>query len=43
MAAWIVWEQVAWVGRKVFVFKLEQESRLGFVPKMELAQVNSNS
>ena len=41
MAAWIVWEQVALVGREVFVLNFEQDSVLRFVFEIQLTQFSS--
>ena len=41
VAAWIVWEQVALVGREGFVLNREQDSMSRFVREIELTQFSS--
>ena len=41
VAAWIVWEQVAWVGREGFVLNREQDSMSRFVREIKLTQFSS--
>ena len=41
VAAWIVWEQVALVGREGFVLNREQDSMSRFVCEIELTQFSS--
>ena len=41
VAAWIVWEQVALVGREGFVLNREQDSMSRFVREIKLTQFSS--
>ena len=41
LAAWIVWEQVALVGREVFVLNFEQDSVLRFVFEIQFSSLQS--